>query len=157
MVKAETPYSEGDVFVVPLLGEKMAVGLVVRMSGDGSVFGYFFDIGVKNENEITDKKLAELAPKSAVLTCMFGDHALYKKKWKVLRKFPNWDADEWRLPRFYRIIDSESMGYVSEYSDTLKFIGEKKVNVESIKKLNLPKDSQLGSGVVEARLSKLLN
>jgi len=144
---------EGSVFAVPLQPSGFAVGVLARVSGKGRAFGYFFGPRVPR---FRDVKIDELRPEIAAMVCKFGDYGLVNQKWPVIGQVPNWMKARWELPRFTREHDHADKSYLVEYDDCLNAISERIVPRDSDCLKGLPYDSQLGSGIVEARLSKLL-
>ncbi len=144
-------YLEGDCFLVPLRDGGHARGVVVRLNGEGVVFGYFFGPRfVRVEQAIVD---AFLKPENAVLAGRFGDPGLLKGTWPVFGRIPNWDSCRWVLPKFVRREDSRIL--VARYTETLSFVGEEELP-SPVKPTGLPEDGLMGYGFVEIKLTKLL-
>jgi hypothetical protein len=148
-------YSEGDCFSIPLREGGFARGVVARMNEEGIVFGYFF--GPKIE-EFTGLYVDDLRPEQAILSGQFGDLGLLNEEWKVIGKVPDWSRGRWAMPSFLRFNEGVSTGFLSTYDeDSLKCINEKKIKLSEINVRDFPKDSVMGYGFVEIKLTKLLS
>lgn len=148
-------YSEGDCFSIPLRNGGYALGVVARMDGDGIVFSYFFGPKI---DEFVDLNINDLSPKKAILSGQVGDLGLLNLEWKVIGKIPNWSRKEWAMPSFLRFDEGDSIGFLSKYDEnTLKFISELKIQLSKINTRDFPKDSLMGYGFVEIKLTKLLS
>jgi hypothetical protein len=97
MARSRLPYSEGDVFGVPLDGGEWALGVVARAAPEGrQLLGYFF--GPKRAELPED--VPELQPEDAVSVERFGDLGLIERAWPVLGAHPRWRREEWPMPAF---------------------------------------------------------
>ena len=141
----------GSVFLVPIAPAVFAIGVVISADGRGRAVGAFFGPTVSGASEVDASKL-ELA--TAVLVCRFGDQGLYTKRWPVIGSIPNWDRVAWSVTRFVRRHDNPDLCYITEYDEALDVISEDVVS--AFYGNGLPEDAQYGSGVVEAKLAKLL-
>ena len=92
-------------------------------------------------------------PADAILCGRFGDLGLLKGKWPLLYQLPNWGRDRWPLPTFVRTVVDTIIA--SEYTDALKFVKERKLHPGETPE-NACKDSLMGHGFVEIRLTKLI-
>lgn len=142
---------EGAVVLVPVAPAGFAVGVVVRADGRGRAVGAFFGPKV---NDASDVNLSELRLNRALLVCRFGDHGLHTKRWPVIGSIPNWSSAPWSVPKFSRRHDNPELCYVTEYDDSLNAIAEHLVPAAEGREL--PADAQYGSGVIEAKLAKLV-
>ena len=149
MKRNSAKYGESDCFLVPLRSGGFARGVVARLSGDGIVFGYFFGPKFTTGESACLKSMP--TPADAVLCGQFGDLGLLNGEWKVFAQIKPWREDEWPLPPFIRA----NAPIVSIYDDNLRFIREQGVEVNSAS-AKLPKDSVMGYGFVELRLTKLV-
>ncbi|MFQ3246376.1 MAG: hypothetical protein ACI9SP_003028 [Arenicella sp.] len=148
-------YSEGDCFSIPLREGGFGCGVVTRMDGNGIVFGYFFGPKVTTVAEISGN---DLGIEQSIFCGQFGDLGFLNREWEVIGRVPNWSREQWSMPLFLRFDDNASTGCLSEYDeDSLKCIDEKKVQLSSIDIQNYPKDSVMGYGFVEIKLTKLLS
>jgi hypothetical protein len=148
-----TTPKEGAVFLVPLKPWGFAAGVLARTDGKGRAFGYFFGPRVKDAAMID---IAAFVPNDAALICKFGDHGLHTRRWMVVGGIANFDRKVWTLPRFRRAHDFKEYIYVTEYDDSLNCCSETLVPNDAANLSTLPVDSQLGSGNVELKLSKLI-
>jgi hypothetical protein len=148
-------YSEGDCFSIPLREGGFARGVVARMDGDGIIFGYFFEPRIV---EFADIHIDDLSPEKAILSGQVGDLGLLNEEWKVIGRIPDWSRKEWPMPSFLRFDEGDSIGFLSTYDeDSLKCINEQEVQLSRINALDFPKDSVMGYGFVEIKLTKLLS
>lgn len=141
-------------FLVPLSPSGFALGVVVRTNRKGSVFGYFF--GPRLDSPTLPATL-DISPAVAIMVCRFGDHGLYNNKWHSVGQLANWNRSEWLMPRFWRKHDNATKIYITEYDDSLHVVAENIVSRTAIDMLSLVPDEQLGSAIVEARLSSFFN
>jgi hypothetical protein len=150
-VKKKRSASEGAVFLVPLPATGFGVGVLIRTSGTGRAYGAFFGPRVVSESEVDVSRLRD---EDAILRCRFGDHGLHTQRWTIIGSISDWGAHRWELPRFKRGHDDPSLRYVTTYDDSLRAIAETLQPVNEA--AALPDDGQFGSGLVEAKLSKIL-
>lgn len=151
---SEPNYVEGDCFAVPLRSGGYACGAVARANGEGIVFGYFFGpmIPLLEQAQIAQS----LTPQYAILCGKFGDLGLMKGDWKIIGRLHSWSRKEWPIPPFLRCDRGATHGSVSYYDeDTLGFLREERVDLADANLQRLPKDSVMGYGFVELRLTKL--
>lgn len=141
----------GAVVLVPVAAAGFAVGVVIRADGRGRAVGAFFGPTV---NGASDVNASELRLENALLVCRFGDHGLHTKRWPVIGSIPNWGSAPWSVSKFSRHHDNPDLCYVTEYDEKLNAISERVLPAAEGK--GLPDDAQYGSGVVEAKLAKLL-
>lgn len=141
----------GAVVLVPVAPTGFAVGVVIRADGRGRAIGAFFGPRV---NGASDVNPSELRLKTALLICRFGDHGLHTKRWPVIGSIPNWGSTPWSVTKFSRRHDNPDLCYVTEYDESLDAISERVLPAAEGK--GLPEDAQYGSGVVEAKLAKIM-
>lgn len=141
----------GAVFLVPVAPGRFAIGAVIRADGRGRAVGAFFGPTVSGPSEVD---ASNLRLETAVLVCRFGDHGLHTKRWPVIGSIPNWVASAWSVTKFARRHDNPDLCYVTEYDDSLNVISERVL--PAAEGSMLPVDAQYGSGVVEAKLAKLV-
>lgn len=114
MARGKLPYSEGDVFGVPLDDGEWALGVVARAAPRGrELLGYFF--GPKRA-ELPDE-VPELRPEDAVAVERFGDLGLVEGSWPILGAHPAWRREEWRMPPFRRTDDVSGAVFRIVYDD----------------------------------------
>jgi len=152
LTRAPTP-TEGTVFLVPLTPSGFAAGVLARTDGKGRAFGYFFGPRVQ---DLAMLDIAALVPNRAALVCKFGDHGLHTGRWIVVGRIPSFDREIWTLPRFRRAHDSKQYVYVTEYDDSLNCRSETLIPSNAADLSSLPCEAQLGSGIVEHKLSELI-
>jgi hypothetical protein len=148
-------YSEGSCFSIPLREGGYARGVVTRMDSDGTIFGYFFGPKIGRISEVCVD--ANLCPDQAVFCGRFGDLGLLNEEWQVIGNIQNWSREKWSMPPFLRFEEGSLTGFLSTYGeDFLDFINEREVDLSTINVGDLPKDSVMGYGFVEIKLTKLL-
>lgn len=147
----EVPIKNGSLFLVPLASGKFAIGVLLHADGRGRSIGAFFGPAVDSSSDVEPIKLAI---EDAKLVCRFGDHGLHTKRWQVIGAIPSWSESPWTALRFARLHDNPELKYVTEYDESLNVLSEQLVPAVEAK--GLPQDAQFGSGVVEAKLSKLI-
>ncbi|MEW9898391.1 Imm26 family immunity protein [Chitinivorax sp. PXF-14] len=143
--------NNGTVVLVPVVPAGFAIGVVIRADGKGRAVGAFFGPRV---NSASDVNASELQLESAVLVCRFGDHGLHTKRWPMIGVIPSWGSAPWHVTKFSRRHDNPDLCYVTEYDESLNVISE--VVLPAAEGKALPDEAQYGSGVVEAKLAKLL-
>lgn len=149
-------YSVGNCFLVPLRNGGFARGLISKMDGKGSVFGYFFGPKFKNESEVPVVGLNEVD--AYILKGKFGDLGLIKEEWKLIGSIANWNSENYPLPKFLRLDNDGVTGYLSTYNnDTFDFEREVVVDISKISPKEYPIDRMMGYGSVEIKLTKLLS
>jgi len=150
----KVPYSEGDVFAVPLRDGGYALGVVGRMDGKGSVLGYFFG---HRYDEVPDlAHVGELNAVDNVLVQIFGDLGLIRGKWPVLGRLRVWRPEEWPMPAFGRHEELTGRYLRVEYADDDPNSRPREVEVPREEYQHLPEDGLAGFGFTEARLTRLL-
>jgi hypothetical protein len=142
---------DGAVFLVPITNGGFGIGVLIRSDGKGRAYGAFFGPRVSNASEVDISKLRD---EDAILRCRFGDHGLHTRRWPLIGSIRDWGSNPWGLPRFARHHDNPALRYVTAYDSGLNVIEESLQPVDETS--NLPEDEQLGSGVVEGKLAKLL-
>lgn len=142
---------QGSIFLVPIATTRFVAGVLIHSDGRGSAVGAFFAPVVSSPTEVN---AASLKLEDAILVCRFGDHGLFTKRWRVIGSMPNWALAPWSIRSFARRHHNPDLCYVTDYDDSLKAISERIALSSEGEKI--PQDTQYGSGVVEAKLSKLL-
>ncbi len=148
-------YSEGDCFSIPLREGGFARGVVARMDGNGIIFSYYFGPKIA---KCADIHVGDLCPEQAVFYGQFGDLGLLNEEWKVIGRVPDWSRKKWPMPSFLRFDEGASTGFLSTYDeDSLECINEQEVELSRINVRDFSKDSVMGYGFVEIKLTKLLS
>lgn len=146
-------YDEGTCFVFPLGNGGFARGVVARMNGKGSVFGYFFGPRLAS---LSDANMDGLEPKKAIWLTRFGDLGFLENAWTVLGKLPHWNREEWPMPPLIRVDELENRAWLAFYDDkTFSCLRDNEVD-PSLAKLH-PEDGSSGYVAVEVWMSKLLS
>ena len=147
------PYSEGNVFVVPLRKGGYARGVIARAGPKGKVlFGYFFGPLLRSVSHV---QVEDLTPAKAILLLRFGDLGLMNGEWPNCGTVPNWNRSNWSMPHFKRSdLLRPDRAFEVEYSDAdpNRLVAEYPVEPDR----NLPADSLSGYGAVEIKLTRLL-
>lgn len=147
------PYQEGTWFAVPLKDQAYAVGVVARMAGDGTVFGYFF--GPRRDCVPRLDEVVMLEPSDALWLGMFGDLGLIKREWPIIGQSSVWRRESWPLPPFVRVDDMSDEAIMVLYSDdSLEPVRERKCDPALAREY--PEDSLFGYGAVENLLQEVL-
>lgn len=155
MSPRKLPYSEGDVFAVPLRDGGYGIGLVARMNGKGAVLGYFF--GSRYDTVPNIAEVGELSALDAVLIQIFGDLGLIRGAWPVFGRLPGWQREEWPMPAFGRREALTGRCFRVEYPDDDPNGRPREVPISSEECDRLPEDGAAGFAFVEARLTRLLS
>jgi hypothetical protein len=148
------PYKEGDWFAVPLGNDRYGVGLIARVAPKGRILlGYFFDRFFRGVPSLSD--IANLTPDKAVEVLRFGDLSLFKSKWPILGKLPDWDGSRWPTPHYIRRDLLVPRAWRVEYSDRdpSKVVREERVPHDTT---GIGSDSLYGAGAIEITLRKLM-
>jgi hypothetical protein len=151
------PPKEGTVFLVPLEDSRFVIGLLIRVDKKGRAYGEFYGPKIIDVNSVPSQamEISQLLRSDRLLMkCKFGDHGLCQRRWIALGQVSGWDRKKWPLPQFYRPHDDKSHCFVTVYDDELNLVSESIQPFEMGK--GLPLDEQLGSNVVEKKLSALL-
>ncbi len=122
MGRRKLKYREGDVFRVPVDGERPAVGVVARADGTGGLLAYFFAI-----EDLT--AIDKLRPEGATLVARVGDLALMgsgsqrvglgEVRWPVVGHLADFTRAGWPVPKLLRRI----MNVLVSRDDDLNEIG----------------------------------
>ncbi len=152
MKKQKSSYHEGTLFLVPLRDHGFVRGLVCRADGKGVVFGHFF--GPRIESAIALPLDGDLGPSNALLSGCFGELGITKGAWPIVGELSAFDRRNWPLPVFIREVAGQT--YARELNDSLEILSERKVLVEELP-VTTCRDSVMGYGFVEMRLTKLLS
>lgn len=145
-------YHEGSLFLVPLKDHGFAQGLVCRADGKGVVFGHFF--GPRIHSAADSLSDVRLEPTKALLSGFFGELGLTKGDWPIVGELAEFERRNWPLPVFVREIAGQM--YVREFNDRLEIVSEHKVALDALP-VTTCRDSVMGYGFVEIRLTKLLS
>ncbi len=146
-------YGEGSWFSVPLLEGGYSLGVVARLDGAGSVFGYFF--GPQRACKPESSDIQGLGSADAIYSCQFGDLGLIEGTWPlVVDGCTNWDRDRWPLPAFVRVDRISGKALKVIYSDELELVSEEPCapNLAEV----CPQDGLAGYRFVEIALTKRL-
>jgi hypothetical protein len=141
----------GSVVLVPLVPEGFAVGVVIHTDGKGRCAGAFFGPRVSSALDVDP---SGLRLDDAVWVCRFGDYGLFHKRWPVIGPVPNWASAPWSVTKFSRRHDDPGLCHITEYDNLLNLLRERIAPASEGRAL--PQDTSYGSGIVEARLSKML-
>ncbi|MBK6323235.1 MAG: hypothetical protein IPF38_13960 [Burkholderiales bacterium] len=141
----------GSVFLIPLATGGFGIGVLMRADGKGRACGAFFGPRVSGSSDV---EISDLRLENAVLVCRFGDYGLHTQRWPVVGSIPNWRANPWPVSKFFRRHGNPELCFVSEYDEKLDLLSEQVLPAREV--AGLPEDAQFGSGVVEAKLDKLL-
>jgi hypothetical protein len=147
------PYSEGTVFLVPLIDGGFARGIVARSAPKGKVLmGYFFGPRLAAPDGFTWEGIE---PERAILKVKFGDLGLIRGEWPIIGTLAGWDRSQWTIPDFIR---RDPLGRLRpvlvRYRDDDPLSVEAEFPVEDDGRLQPA--SLSGSGAVEFKLTKLL-
>jgi len=154
--KAKLPYREGDWFGVPLRSRGYAVGVIARSGPSGKVlFGYFF--GPRRETLPAIDELRGYAAEQAILVGQFGDLRLMNGSWPILGRLGEWERRDWPMPPMARVDVVSGKAWKVTYSedDPNRAVHETACDPEEARQL--PRDSLMGAGAVEIRLTNLLS
>lgn len=150
--RVNLPYSEGDVFSVPLRDGRFAWGGVARLNGNGGVLGYFFGPPQKDLATLQQEDFNKVGSNDAVLIGQFGDLGILEGDWLILDHLEAWDRNEWLVPVFVRG-DASDGYFISYYNDELEVVREERaVSIDTSK---YAEDGLWGYGAVEIVLTKL--
>ncbi|HVZ87865.1 MAG TPA: immunity 26/phosphotriesterase HocA family protein [Polyangia bacterium] len=147
-------YREGDWFSVPLREGGFAVGVVARANPDGVLVGYFF--GPRHDAAPTLDDVRDLKPQDAVMVGKFGHLGLTQRKWPVLGRVDGWNRADWPMPVFVRYEELSGRSFRAFYDDDdpNKLLREEQVSPGAAEQG--PKDTMMGAGFVEKRLTSVL-
>jgi hypothetical protein len=155
--KKRIRFNEGQWFAVPLKTDGYVIGVIVRGNNKTICLGYFF--GPKYETPPGDEATWEKTPENAILITRFGDLGIVNGSWPLIQSTRPFSREEWPIPKFgMEIPFSEGKGYVREYdiddSGSWILLLESVVEIKEI--VGLSKDSFMGGGSVEFRLTQLI-
>ena len=155
-MESSLPYSEGDVFGVPLESGDWALGVVSRAAPGGSVLiGHFF--GPRRDALPDLRDLPQLRPEDAVAVERFGDLGLCDGSWPVLGPAQGWRREAWPAPAFRRVdvVSGAVRKIVYDDDDPAEVIASERVAADEAE--GLPNDGVMGaigmSRLVDRRLS----
>jgi hypothetical protein len=152
-------YSEGQWFMVPLLDEGYALGIIVR--GNYKTWGglgYFWE---PKYQDIPDESVIWHAePSNALLIAWFSDIEIGEGKWPLMNSSRPFSRQYWPVPEFKRIdLLHPTMGYKTTYSqdDTGKkqYIKEERMKIELLS--DLFEDGSYGAEALRIKLTKILS
>jgi hypothetical protein len=156
-VRKRRSYDEGDWFGVPLERGGFGVGLAARVGRrSGVAFGYFF--GPKRDELPALRELDELEADDAVFAGRFYDDSLRNGTWPTIGRCEPWSRDRWPMPAFLTqsgMPGTPNWRVVCAEDDPNQEVETTEISAEEAAEL-LP-DSVYGEGVVEARLTELLD
>ncbi len=153
MKSSKQKIPEGTWFAVPLRDGGFCRGLMARTDGKGSSFGYFFGPKKATIEDLPD--VSGLHPNDAILVGRFGDLGLLNGEWKVIEKDTQWDRTAWPMPPFIRVDEKANTAMKTTFNDNFEIISD--VPCDPSLAILFPKDSSMGYGFVEIRLTRLLN
>lgn len=142
-------YREGDWFLVPIQPRGFGVGRIARLSGHGTVLGYFFGPPVFDwpENDVLEKFVA----RDATWVRQLGDLFLINGSWP-LRRSMRWIRNEWPIPQFVRASGKNSQ--LVTYTDRLTVENVRPIAMKGASKY--PRDAVSGALAVERVLTRIL-
>ena len=148
-------YREGDWFAVPLRDGGYAVGIIARSNPKGALLGYFF--GPRRDEVPSLVDTLPLTPARAILVGKFGHLGLKGGQWPILGRQPEWDREAWPMPVLIRYEELTGRTFQAFYDpdDPLKLLREEQVPPGVAEQG--PKDSLMGAGFVEIRLTRMLS
>jgi hypothetical protein len=148
-------YQEGDWFAVPLRDHGFAVGLLARANPKGVLLGYFF--GPRYDEAPPFEVIETLTPAQAILLGKFGHLGLTQGQWPILGRQGAWDRDAWPMPVLIRYEELTGRTFQVFYhpDDPVKVLREEQV-LPGVAEQG-PKDSLMGAGFVEIRLTRMLS
>lgn len=147
-------YDNGTIFTVPLSKGGYALGLIIR-NADNIILGHFLNQKFDNIPDLHEVGRLFYNPQNIVLTKKIGSLGLDKGVWHILGKINNWDEFEWPVPQFLKRDLISNQLYKVYYDNELKFIRQEIVGSSSPK--NLPEDGTAGYGLIEKKLSNILD
>ncbi len=153
MKNSKREYPEGTWFAVPLRDGGFCRGLMARTDGEGRAFGYFFGPKMTTIEELAN--ISGLHPSDAILVGRFGDLGLLNGEWKVIEKDAQFDRTAWPIPPFIRVDEEANTAMKATFNDNFEIISDEPCD-PSLAKM-FPKDSLMGYGFVEIKLTRLLN
>ncbi|MFN9357663.1 MAG: Imm26 family immunity protein [Phycisphaerae bacterium] len=151
MKKKKYKVEARTVVLVPLKPSGFVQGVVIRSNGRGQAFGCFWGPKLSFARDADFETCRQTSP---ILVCRFGDYGIRTGRWLLVGPVRDWSDSEWPEPKFWRRHNDPRLCYVSQYDWELKLIAE--AVRPMVDAASLPEDVQLGSGVVEAKLSSLV-
>ncbi len=155
MVVRRVKILEGQWMGVPLRDNGFATGVVARSVWRRHMFlGYFF--GPRRDAVASLDEVSDLTSRDAVCVCVFGSVGFQDETWPLIGTLPEWDRNEWPMPRFLYNTPSGARRVWRYYDETsLEFVREE--IVPKGEEAEGPRDGVYGSGAVEIVLTRLLN
>lgn len=143
-------YGEGDMFCVPLRTSGVCLGVIARLSKDRKiVLGYFF--GEKLPSCPDAPPYSQ--PQNAFKVAMFGALSLRDGSWPTIGRVPDWNRQNWPVPKFIRRDPLSKRAWLVSYSDDDPswLVGEEPCGFDSDA---YETDSLWGAGFVEIVLTR---
>ena len=153
MRSSKRDFPEGTWFSVPLRNGGFAQGVVARTTGEGVVFGYFF--GPKADSVEALAPRDDLTVSDAVLVGKFGDRGFIEGTWSKLSNDQNWSRSQWPMTPFIRVDEVAGSACLSTYDDDFNLLSDEPCDPTLADKH--PRDSLMGYGSVEIKLTRLLD
>ena len=154
MPKKKTIYKPGDIFLVPLRSNGLALGLISRIDHDGGLIAYFF-----NERYLSPPLLTEVSMRTSadsMFICALGDRGFKLGTWIVLGVLPEFKPEHWPMPPFARKDALTGEFFRIVYDEKDFFTELERTPITKDEAVLLPPDGTFGHGAVEIRLTKLL-
>jgi len=143
-------------FAVPLKTGGFGVGIAVCLGIKNDVVAHFF--GPVMESVPALSEFSDLGENDSVHIEHFLDDGLRNGSWKVIGRYPEWDAYDWPIPRFGWLqksaISLEDQAFEVELDENLKPVRQKKVSLEHFN--TLPYEILVSSKEVEITLALAL-
>jgi hypothetical protein len=158
MAKSKVRYNEGQWFLVPLLDEGYALGIIVRGNyKTRGGLGYFF--GPRYSNIPDESVTWNPKPSEALIVTWFGDLGIIRGEWPLLLSTRPFRREDWPIPMFRRIdaLDPDRryrIVYDQEDNGTGTTYRKERAQAEDVK--DLLDDGLYGYGAVQIVLTKLL-
>lgn len=153
MSKQKFHYGPGDWIGVPLDGG-WAVGLIARMNSQyGKCLGYFFAPKLNVLPNV--EQLRAMRPEQAIYVRQFMSVGLEEGKWPVLGRMPDWNPNQWPMPKFRYRNRITGMWLIRHYDDELNHLSERRA-VSDDEVAALPDDPMPYGGYLQLDLAELL-
>jgi hypothetical protein len=157
MANRRRPYSEGDLFAVPLNDGSYGVGLAARVSTSPLVLGYFFQ--GRYQAPPTAEDVIRPDGGDVMLVVRFSNIGLMRRSWPVIGHLRGWNRLDWPMPLFGRTesgheIVPDRYLRVRYGDDPAILLGEAEISKDEYE--SLPRDGAAGFIALQDRLSRLL-
>lgn len=107
-------YEEGDAFVLPIKNGGYVIGIAARVALNGGyVLTYFF--GPRRQTPPMLSELVGFSPSAALTVARCSDLGLVTGEWQVIGHLPNWNREDWPIPKFIRRHPTNEWAYLVEY------------------------------------------